>query len=119
MRRMVLLVAAATLAAGGAAWAGSNKAHSIHVTLDTPMVVRGKALPAGDYSLSWVGEAPQVDVTFKRDSKVVTEASAKVEQLAQPSREEEVISRALKDGQQVLEQVRLRNQKTALVFSAS
>ncbi len=119
MRRLVLLVAAGTLAAGSAAWAGSHKSHSIHVILDTPMIVSGKALPAGDYSLSWMGEAPKVDVTFKRDAKVVAEASAKVEQLPQPSREEEVISRSLKDGKQALEEVRLRNQKTALVFSAS
>jgi len=118
MRRTVLFVTAATLAAGSAVWA-APKSHSIHVTLETPTVVSGKSLPAGDYRLSWVGDASKVNVTFKRDAKVVAQANATVQDRAQRAPEQELISRTLKDGERALEEVRLRKQRTALVFSVS
>lgn len=118
MRRMVLFVAAVTLAAGSAAWA-APKSYSIHVTLETPTVVSGKSLPAGDYRLSWVGDTSKVNVTFERDATVVAQAKATLEDRPQRVPEQELISRTLKDGERALEEVRLRNQKTALVFSVS
>jgi hypothetical protein len=115
---MVLLVAATCLAAGTAAWAGS-KSQSVKVTLDTPTVVSGKTLPPGDYRLSWVGDTSKVDVTFERDSRVVAQANATLENLPERSPEQELISRKLKDGERALEEVRPRHQSTALVFPVS
>ena len=118
MHRMALLVVVGTLATGGAAWAGT-KSHSIDVTLSALTMVRGQRIPAGDYRLSWAGDSSNVHVTFERGEKVVAQVDGKIETLAQPSPEQELVTRTTKDGARALEEVRLRNQKTALVFPVS
>jgi hypothetical protein len=115
--RMTLLVVAGTLAAGGAAVAGTES--HVDVTFTTPTVVSGQRIPAGDYRLAWAGGPNDVRVTFEKGSKVVAQVNAKLEQLKEPSPEEELISRTMKDGVRSLEEVRLRKQKTALVFPVS
>ena len=116
--RVVLLVVAGTLAAGGSAWARTNS-HSVDVKLDTPMVVSGLQLPAGHYHLSWTGDSPSVNVAIERGSKVVAKVDAKVEQRAERSPDEELITRTTKDGSRALEEVRLGGKKAALVFPVS
>jgi hypothetical protein len=118
MRRVILLVAAATLVAGGAVWAGTQS-HSVDVTLTTPTVVSGQKIPAGDYRLSWDGDSSPVQVSIEKGSTVVAKVEAKVEQRADSSPHEELISRTAKDGTKALEEVRLRHQKAALVFPVS
>ncbi len=117
VRRVALFVAAGALAAGGAAWAGPS--HSVAVKLEQPTVVNGQKLPAGNYELSWTGDSSPVNVEIERGSKVVAKVDAKVEQLAEPSPNEELITRATKDGSRALEEVRLAGKKTALVFPVS
>ncbi len=57
-------------------------------------------------------------VSIEKSSKVVATVDAKVEQ-REPSPKEELISRTMKDGTRALEEVRLANRKTALVFPIS
>lgn len=40
------------------------------------IVVAGKQLPAGKYDIRWKGNGPDVQVTFKKNDKVVTTAPA-------------------------------------------
>jgi hypothetical protein len=118
VRRVALFVAAGALAAGGAAWAGTES-HSVRVKLEQPTVVSGQKLPAGDYQLSWTGDSSPVNVAIEKGSKVVAKVDAKVEQRAEPSPNEELITRAAKDGSRALEEVRLGGKKTALFFPVS
>jgi len=118
VRRIALLVAAGTLATGGAAWAGT-KSHSVDVSLDTTTVVSGQRIPAGDYKLSWAGDSSPVHVSIEKGSKVLATVNAKVEQRGETAQDEQLISRTMKDGTRALEEVRLPNQKTALVFTVS
>ena len=118
VRRIAFLIAAGTLAAGAAAGAGT-KSHSVDVTLTAPTVVAGQQIPAGDYRLSWDGDSSPVHVSIERGSTVVAKVDAKVEQRAEKSPGEELISRTMKDGKKALEEVRLANQTTALVFPIS
>jgi hypothetical protein len=116
VRRIASLVVAGALTAGGAAFAGTK--HSVDVKLDTPTVVNGQQLPAGDYQMSWTGDSSPVHVAFENGSKVVATVDARIEQRAQ-SENEELISRTTKDGKRALEEVRLAGKKTALVFPVS
>jgi uncharacterized protein with beta-barrel porin domain len=122
VRRIALLVvagsvAAGIVAAGSTAWAHS-KDHSVNVTLSTPTIVEGQRIPAGDYRLSWEGTTSPAEVTFKEGSKVVAKVDAKIVQRPK-SENEEVISRTMKDGTRALEEVRLGDKTTALVFKVS
>jgi hypothetical protein len=118
VRRVALFVVAGALAAAGGAWAGTGS-HSVDVKLEKPTIVSGQKLPPGDYQLSWTGDSSPVEVAIERGSKTVAKVDAKVEQLAQPSPNKELITRAAKDGSRALEEVRLGGKKTALVFPVS
>ena len=117
VRRIALLVAAGCLAAGSAG--AGTKSHSVAVTLTTPTMVNGQRIPAGDYRLSWSGDSSPAQVSIEDGTTVVAKVDAKVEQRDQPSPNEELISRTLKDGTKALEEVRLSGQRTILVFPVS
>jgi hypothetical protein len=89
------------------------------VTLESPTLVSGKTLPAGDYRLSWMGDSSKVNVTFERDAKVVAQANATIKDRAEKSREPELISRTMKDGRKTLEEVRFGDQQIVLTPSVS
>jgi hypothetical protein len=65
-------MALATLAyAAGAAHKGG-----LHIT--DPVQVNGKQLPAGDYTVTWEGDGPSVNLHISRDRKELASATAKV-----------------------------------------
>jgi hypothetical protein len=69
---LTLGLALATFAyAAGAAHKGS-----LHIS--DPVQVNGKQLPAGDYTVTWEGDGPSVNVHFSRDRKELASAAAKV-----------------------------------------
>lgn len=118
MKNLVSALAAAALVLGGAAWSAASSSHSIRVTLAQATTVSGTVLPAGHYRFSWMGDTNQVKVTIKnRDDAVVARTQAKLEQRSQKASSEEVITRTVKNGAPVLEQVRLGGKTTALVFT--
>ena len=118
LRRIPLLVGALSRSAGGAAWAGT-KSHSVDVTLSTPTVVSGQRIPAGDHRLFLVRRHVPGDVSIEQGAEVVAKVDAKIEQRTASAADEELISRTMKDGTRALEEVRLPNQKAALVFPVS
>jgi hypothetical protein len=117
--RSLLLLTAAALFVGGAAWASEAGTHSVDVTLTSPTTINGTVVQPGDYVFSWMGDTNKVNVNVERDHKVVAKAQARVVERKRSSDQEEVISRTMDNGAQVLEELRLRGQDTALVFKAS
>jgi len=117
--RLFLFLAAGTLVVGSAGWAVAAGSHSVDVRLESATLVNGTLLPAGDYNFSWMSEAGKVDVTIEQVRKVVAKAQAKVEERPQAAREEEVITRTSKSGSRALEELRMRGERTVLVFPVS
>jgi hypothetical protein len=117
MLRRLVPVVAGVFALAGMAWASSGS-HSVKVKLDQAMSLGGKALPAGHYTFSWVGDQRPVEVKVEQGGKLVTEAKANVEQSSRKAREQALVFRNTKSGQRVLEQLELEG-KTVLVFPTS
>jgi hypothetical protein len=117
--RLLSVLAAAALVAAGAAWSSAASVHSVTVTLSQATSVSGTVLPAGDYHFSWTGDTDQVKVTIKNGQNVMVKADARLQERSQRAGSQEVITRTAKNGPCVLEQLRLRGRKTALVFSAA
>jgi hypothetical protein len=72
LKTLILTMALATFAyAAGAAHKGS-----LHIT--APVQVNGKQLPAGDYTVTWEGDGPSVNLHISRDRQELASAAAKV-----------------------------------------
>jgi hypothetical protein len=117
--RSVVLLAAAALFAAGTARAIASESHSADVKLVVPTSVDGRLLAAGDYRFSWSEAGDKVDVRIEQGRKVVAKAEATVQELPQPSRQKEVISKTTEAGSRILEELRPRGETVALVFSGS
>jgi hypothetical protein len=64
-------------AGAGAAWAGTHT-HHVGVSFDSPTMLAGKTLPAGQYTFAWQGNGPAINVTVQRDGKIMDETQAKL-----------------------------------------
>jgi hypothetical protein len=117
--RFLSVLATAVLVVAGAAWSSAAARHSAAVTLLQPTSVSGTVLPAGRYHFSWTGDTDKVDVTIKNEHNVVVKTDARLEERSQPAPNQELITKTAKSGSQVLEQLRLGGQRTALVFSGA
>lgn len=118
MHRVFSVGAGLVLASAGLVWA-SSESHSVKVNLDEPVTLAGKALPAGDYRFEWQGDEPKFDVTVERDDKTVVVAHAQLERRPVEAQSQSVVTRRTKSGASIMEELRLRGQKTALVFPVS
>jgi hypothetical protein len=118
MRRVFSVGAGLILASTGMVWA-SSESHSVRVSLDDPVTLAGTALPAGNYRFEWRGDQPKVDVTVEHNDKTVVVAHAKLEERADRSQSQEVVTRRTKSGAANFVELRLRGQNTALVFPQS
>jgi len=117
--RLFLFLAASTLVVGSAGWAAAAASHSLDTRLSHATLVNGTTIPAGDYSFSWTGDTPTVDVTIKHEGHVVANVQAKREQRDAAARQDEIITRTSKSGPPTLEELRVRGNTTVLVFAAS
>ena len=54
------------------------KTDKVNVNFDSPTVVAGKKLAAGNYEVKWNGNGPAVQVNFLKNNKVVATAPAKI-----------------------------------------
>jgi hypothetical protein len=107
----IALASAGTVCAAGAS-------HSVKLSLDEPATVAGKTLRPGDYKLSWMGDAPKVDVTVEDGNKKIVEAQATIKKASTRADEQSLLLRHTKTGQAVLEEVRPRGDEV-IVFSHS
>ena len=70
------LIFTMTLALATFAYAGAAHKGSLHIS--DPVQVNGKQLPAGDYTVTWDGDGPSVNLHISLDRKELVSAAAKV-----------------------------------------
>ena len=56
--------------------AGTAHKGSLHIS--DPVQINGKQLPAGDYTVTWEGDGPSVNLHISRDRKELASAAARV-----------------------------------------
>jgi hypothetical protein len=97
-----LLVGLALLLATSA-FAAANKGS---MQLLDPVTVSGKQLPAGDYSVKWDGNGPNVEVNILKGNKVVATIPARVIDLSQKPERDAAVVRNNDDGSRSLAEIR-------------
>ncbi len=111
----VIVLTMAGLLATSAFAAGAAHKGSFKVT--DPVAVNGKQLPAGDYTITWNGDGPDVTVNITQGSKVLATASGKVVALDQKSDQDAAEVRNSSSGSRELTAVRFSGKKYALEIS--
>jgi hypothetical protein len=115
--RLLGLCAALALSTGATVFAASQ--HSMRVTLDAPAAVKGAALQAGEYKISWTTDGDKADVTFTQKGKVVAQAQAKVVEKDHSAIDDEVIFTKDAGGARTLAKLRPRGEKAEVVLPIS
>ena len=77
----IMTLAIAALLATAAYAAGA--VHKGNLQIVNPVQVNGKQLPAGDYTVTWEGEGPDVDLHISKGKREVASAPAKIVTLDQ------------------------------------
>jgi hypothetical protein len=80
---MALALAASAYAAG--------IPHKGNLHISEPVQVNGKQLAPGDYTVTWDGDGPSVNLHISRDHKELASAAAKVVPLAQKVSDDAVL----------------------------
>jgi hypothetical protein len=71
------LIATLALALSTFAYA-AGAAHKGSLHISDPVQINGKQLPAGDYTVTWEGDGPSVNLHISRDRKELASAAARV-----------------------------------------
>ena len=104
------LLAMAVLCATSAL-AAANKT-SMEIRKD--VVVAGKTLPAGNYTVTWEGQGQNVDLSLAKDKEIVVKAPARLVDLSRASANNAVVTKDSPDGTHTLSQIQIRGKKFAL-----
>jgi hypothetical protein len=107
-----LLLGLALLLATGA-FAVVNKG-SMQIT--DSVTVSGKQLPAGDYSVKWDGNGPNVELNILKGNKVVLTTSAHLIDLSQKPETDAAVVKNNTDGSRSLTEIHFSGKKYALAF---
>jgi hypothetical protein len=75
------LIPTIALALATFAYAGTANKGSLHIS--DPVQVNGKQLPPGDYTVTWEGDGPSVNLHISRDRKELVSTAARVVPLNQ------------------------------------
>jgi hypothetical protein len=103
---LALLLATSALAA-------ANKGS---MQLLNPATVSGKQLPAGEYSVKWDGNGPNVELNILKDNKVVATTSARLIDLSQKPTSDAALVKSNDDGSRALTEIRFGGKKYALAI---
>ncbi|HEY1799636.1 MAG TPA: hypothetical protein VGG46_01780 [Terriglobales bacterium] len=106
----VLLAVVLMLAAS--AFASNKGAFQLNNTVS----VNGKQLQAGDYSVTWEGEGPDVQLNIMKGRKLVAQAPAKVVVIDQASGSNQAVVERNSDGTASLKELRFGGKKFALAI---
>lgn len=82
--------------------------------LQSPTMVNGTQLKAGDYKLEWEGTGPDVEVSILQGKKVIAKVPAKVVELKTKAQENSSIVSKNTDGTSSLAGVHFAGKTTAL-----
>jgi hypothetical protein len=105
------LVLGLALLLAGSAFAAANKG-----TLQLPntVTVSGKQLSAGEYSVKWDGNGPNVEINILQGNKVVATAPARLVDLSQKQTADTAVVKNNADGTRSLAEIRFGGKKYAL-----
>ena len=111
----LITLALATLLATTAFAADSHKG-SLQVF--DPVQVNGKNLPAGEYTVAWKGDGPDVTLNISHDGKVVATATAKIVPLEQKAEQDAAEVKSVSAGGRELTAIRFSGKKYQLDIGA-
>jgi hypothetical protein len=101
----------------GVAVAGTKESVKVEVPYEVSWA--GKALPAGEYTFEWQGEASDLDVTVRRGRQVVAQGRGKLEEAKTKSEANAVGTRRDPSGARVLTHVDFRGKTAILTLAES
>jgi hypothetical protein len=114
-RNYQAVLLAVVLMLGASAFAANKGAFQLNNTVS----VNGKQLQAGDYSVTWDGDGPDVQLNIMKGHKVVAQTPAKVVAIDQASGSNQAVVERNSDGSASLKELRFNGKKFALAISAS
>ena len=91
-----------SLLLSASAFAGNTNKKSIHLT--DSVIVQGKQLKPGTYSVEWNGTGPDVEVNIVKGRKTVATVAARVVAVNEPNKQDGYTSLTGKDGAQSVTQ---------------
>ncbi len=103
---LALLLATSALAA-------ANKGS---LQLQDPITVSGKQLRAGEYSVKWDGNGPNVELSILKGNKVVATSPARLIDLNEKSNRDAVVVQSNGDGSKSLAEIHFSGKKYALAL---
>ncbi|HEY1264395.1 MAG TPA: hypothetical protein VGF06_12790 [Terriglobales bacterium] len=106
------LLPAIFLLVGTAAFA----AEKAPLRLLDPVTVNGKALPAGDYSVTWEGSGPSVEIKILKGKEVVVTAPAQLSNLPRAANGSSVSTKTNAGGAPSLTQITFGGKKYSLIL---
>jgi uncharacterized membrane protein len=83
-----------------------------------PVSVSGKQLPAGEYTVKWEGNGPNVQATILKGKTVVATTPARLVDLSSQSPSNASVTRSNPDGSRSLAQIQFGGKKYALSIGA-
>jgi hypothetical protein len=107
-----LLLGLALLLATGA-FAAANKGS---MQLVDQVTISGKQLPAGDYSVKWDGNGPNVELSILKGNKVVATTPARLIDLSQKTNSDAAVIQQNGDGSKALTEIHFSGKKYALAI---
>jgi hypothetical protein len=110
-----LLLGLALILATSAFAASTNKGS---VDFLTPVVVAGKQVPAGSYSVKWDGTGPNVEVNILQGNKVVVSTPARLIDLSEKSDNNAAVVKQDSDGSRSLTEIHFSGKKYALAVGS-
>ena len=119
MSRRLWVVPACVLSvlflAGTSSWA--RGAQSLQIPYD--VVLDGKAIPTGQYTVTWESHTSTATVTFQRKDAVVASGDAQLVDRGKKYERNAVVCDEKPDGTRVLTEIRLKGSSQAIVFHSA
>jgi hypothetical protein len=81
-----------------------------------PVTVSGKSLAAGEYTVKWEGNGPNVELNFLHGNKVVATTSARLIDLDRSAYSNASVVKRNGDGSKTLSEIRFAGKKYALAL---
>lgn len=113
--RFQAVLLAVVLMLGVSAFAANKGSLQVNNTVS----VNGKQLEAGDYSVTWDGTGPDVQLNILKGKKVVAQTGAKVVSMDKAPTGDQAIVVRNTDGSASLKEIRFGGKKYALSISGS
>jgi hypothetical protein len=88
------------------------------VQFPDPVTVSGKQLPAGDYSVKWDGNGPNVELNILKGNKVVATTPARLIDLSEKPGSDAAVVRRNDDGSRSLSEIHFGGKKYALAIGS-